>query len=216
MLWALGQPAALVGLVVGFAVALAVRAAAQHLALRRVLGRSRLLDVRRDFDIFGAVAAVIGGTGWGRKSPDVGASPPPLAVLLAGPAAVLIASQVAFAGYRVAGGDPLPLRVYAAADVLRGVPGSPLPQALLSFAVGLLAFGFLALLPLPPLDGWVLLRRSVRRPGSGFQRARYWLEEQNIGVVILLVGLILPLVGGLPLLLLILNVVTLPVLRAWS
>ena len=230
MLFALGQPVALAGLLAAFVVAVAVRAAVGN-AVRsrrgesrrdgsRALGRMRLLDVRRDVDVFGFVGAVLGGTGWGSPLPDVGTRPAPVAALLAGPLAVIGTSQAALAAHAVAGGSPLPLRAYGAADILRGLPAGvgvdALSQALVSFAVGLLAFGVLALLPLPPLDGWGLLRHTVRRPGTGFQRARYWLEDQNIGTVILLVGLVLPLGRGTPLLLVLLDAVTLPVLRAWG
>jgi hypothetical protein len=136
-------------------------------------------------------------------------------VLLAGPAAVLVASQVAFLAFRLAG-DPLLLQLHTASSVLHGVPGDAVSQLLLSIAVSLLCFGLLALVPLPPLDGWGLLaRRAGPRPSPGFARAHHWLDEQNIGVVILLVGLIIPLIGG-PLFLFLLDVVTTPVFLAWS
>lgn len=224
MLFSLGQPIALVGLVVAFLTGVALRAAAQHLVLRhspahRVGGAARrvaLVTPRRDVDVFGVVSALIGGTGWGRGLDDVGVGPPPRRVLLAGPVAVLVASQLAFAGFRIAGGDRLGLQLYGTADVLRGAPGDALTQLLLSLAVGLLAFGVFALIPLPPLDGWGLLRHAVRHPGPGFAKARHWLEEQNIGVVILLAGMILPVAGNTPLFLYLLDVVTTPVLRVWS
>lgn len=218
MLFALAQPASLAGLVAAFVVALLIRAVVVGL-LRRRVERAPVLHVRRDVDVFGVVAAALGGTGWGRGQADVGAGPPPLAALLAGPAAVLTASQAAFALYRAASGSPTLLAAYGTADVLRGVPGGlggVASQVLLSFAVGLLAFGVLALVPLPPLDGWGLLRRAVRRPGTGFAKARYWLEDQNVGIVLLLVGMIVPLGRGTPLLLAVLDAVTTPVLRAWA
>ena len=57
----------------------------------------------------------------------------------------------------------------------------------------------LSLVPLPPLTGWRLLQLASSN-ALGWQRARYWLEERNIGVVILLVLLVFPLGGGGPLL----------------
>ncbi|HEV2089197.1 MAG TPA: hypothetical protein VGR21_12865 [Cryptosporangiaceae bacterium] len=216
MLFALGQPFALLGLLAAFVVSLVVRAFAAHVVLRRQVGRMPLLDPRRDFDIFGAVAAVFGGTGWGRRLDDVAGRPAPPGALLAGPLAVLVVSQLAFAGYRLAGADTLLLRAHPASTVLTGVPGEPLSQALASFAVGMLCFGLLALFPLPPLDGWGLLRRAVRRPGPGFQKAEHWLDGQNIGTVILLAGMILPLSDGRPLVLILLDLLTAPFFVVWS
>ncbi len=217
MLFALGQPFALLGLVLAFVVSLALRALVAHLVLRRRLGRVWLVDPRRDFDIFGAVAAVLGGTGWGRRLTEVGGRPPPAGALLAGPLAVLGVSQLAFLGYRLADGDTLLLRAYRASDFLRGsVPADVRWQVGASFAVGMLCFALLALFPLPPLDGWGLLVRAVRRPGTGFQKAQHWLDEQNIGTVILLAGMILPLADGRPLLLILLDYLTAPVFGLWS
>jgi hypothetical protein len=218
VLWALGQPIALIGLVLGFLLAVLIRAVTQHaLASRGRMswGKERRFDPRRDIDIFGAVAAALGGTGWGRRAPAGPDGRPRASVLLAGPAAVLIASQLAFLAFRLAG-DPLLLQLHTASSVLHGVPGDAVSQLLLSIAVSLLCFGLLALVPLPPLDGWGLLAgRAGPRPSPGFARAQHWLDEQNIGVVILLVGLIIPLVGG-PLFLFLLDVVTAPVFLAWS
>jgi hypothetical protein len=217
VLWALGQPVALIGLALAFVVAVAIRAVTQQLLARGRQGMrgQRLFDPRRDFDVFGAVAAILGGTGWGKRAPAGFGGRTRVAVLLGGPVAVLVASQLAFAAYRVVG-DPFPLRLYSASEVLHGIPGDVSTQLLLSFAVGLLCFGLLALVPLPPLDGWGLLaNRAGNRPSQGFARAQHWLDDQNIGVVILLVGLVIPLAGG-PLFLFLLNLIVTPVMRAWA
>jgi len=218
VLWALGQPVALAGLLAGFALAVVLRAVVQHAVASRgrFARRHRLFHPRRDVDVFGAVAAVLGGTGWGRRGPDGPDGRPSTAVLLAGPFAVLIASQLAFGAYKVAG-DPLLLQLANASMVLQGVPGDAVSQLLLSFAVSLLCFGLLALVPLPPLDGWGLVAgRAGPRPSQGFAKAQHWLDDQNLGVVILLIGLVIPLAAGAPLFLFLLDFVTAPVFAAWA
>jgi hypothetical protein len=213
---ALVQPVALVGLLLGFAAAVVVRAVVQHMVANRgpFARRQPAFEPRRDIDVFGVVAAVLGGTGWGRRAGDR----PSTAVLFAGPGAVLLASQLAFAAYWLLGGDSLLPRLYVASDVFRGVPsGESWERILYSFAMSLLCFGLLALVPLPPLDGWGLLAsRMGPRPGPGFAKTQHWLDEQNIGVVILLVGLIIPLTGGLPLFLFLLDLATYPVRVIWA
>lgn len=219
MIWALRHPVSLIGLLLGFALAVVLRSVVQHLVASRgqyAVRRQSLFEPRRDVDVFGVVAAVIGGTGWGRRAPDGPGGSPRVAVLLSGPLAVLVASQLAFAAYAVLG-DPLLLQLYHSSDVLRGIAGDVTSQLLLPIAVSLLCFGLLALVPLPPLDGWGLLaRRAGPRPSPGFAKAKHWLEDQNIGVVILLVGLIIPLFGNLSLFLFLLDLITAPVLAAWA
>ncbi|MFI5955907.1 hypothetical protein [Cryptosporangium sp. NPDC051539] len=226
MLFALQSPVALAGLLLAFVLGLAIRVVAIRLVQRRrvpagwdVPRRSggKLVDVRRDVDIFGVVAAVVGGTGWGKRVEDAGMAPAPLRVLLAGPVAVLVASQLAFLSFIVVAG-PVSLGSLSASSVLRGdlVGGTSVELFLLSFAVGMLCFGLLDLVPLPPLDGWGLLRHAVRRPGTGFQKARYWLEDQNVGIAILLAGMLLPLFRGLPLFLFLLDIVCWPFLLLWG
>jgi hypothetical protein len=221
------RPVALAGLVLAFVLALVIRAVAVRVMQRRQVpagwGTSRrsggkLVDVKRDVDIFGLVAAVVGGTGWGKRADDVGVGPPPLRVLLAGPVAVLIAAQVAFLAFVLTAAGPVALSGLNASSVLRGdlLGGTTVELFLLSLAVGLLCFGLLDLVPLPPLDGWGLLRHAVKRPGTGFQKARYWLEDQNVGIAILLAGMLLPLFRGLPLFLFLLDIVSWPFLLIWS
>lgn len=226
MLFALSRPIALAGLALAFVLGLILRVVAIRVVQRRRVpagwdaprrSGGKLLDARRDVDIFGLVAAVVGGTGWGKKSEDVGMAPAPVRVLLAGPVAVILAAQVAFLGF-VLVADPVGLSALNASSVLRGevIGGTSLQMFLLSLAIGLLCFGLLALVPLPPLDGWGLLRHAVKRPGTGFQKARHWLEEQNVGIAILLAGMLLPLFRGLPLFLFVLDLVTWPFLLLWG
>jgi Zn-dependent protease len=52
----------------------------------------------------------------------------------------------------------------------------------------------LYLVPLPPLDG-ARIMWALAPPTAGWQKARYYLEEQNYGLGILIV-LLLPIFGG--------------------
>jgi multidrug efflux pump subunit AcrB len=91
-------------------------------------------------------------------------------------------------------------------------------EFLLGVAASLLASGLIALIPLPPLDGWVVLaRRAGRRPSQGFAKAQHWLDDNNLGVVILLIGLIIPIgAGATAVFLFLLDIITYPVLLLWS
>ena len=62
---------------------------------------------------------------------------------------------------------PFTLVFLRVSDVLRGLFDAPIgAQLLLGVAGGLLAFGLLALVPIPPLDGFGLLWSAQRVPGS--------------------------------------------------
>jgi hypothetical protein len=227
MVFALGQPVAALGLVLAFLAALAARATAQQLLARRLVGTTApgpLLVPRRDIDPFGAVGAVLAGTGWGRAAPV-----PPLPVRffgrrpvvsrvvvhLAGILVPVLLGEVFLGVYQAVFPDTLGLAVYEPSDVLRGAPGSPLAQLLLSFAVGLLCFGLVSIIPLPPCDGWGLLCLAWRRPGEGGRKVRFWLEERNIGVVVLL-ALTFPLGLSGALLHPLLDFVGTPLMRVWA
>ncbi len=220
MLFALGQPIALIGLLTGFLLAVLLRAVVQH----ALAGRGRMAMRRGRCSIRVATSTrsassrrCFGGTGWGRRAPESVDGRPKLAVLLAAPGVVLLASQAAFLAARITTDGPFALSLYVVSDILHGIPGSAATQFLTSLAVSLLCFGLLALVPLPPLDGWGLLaRRAGPRPGPNFAKAQLWLDEKNIGVVILLVGLVIPLTGGLPIFVFLLNVIGTPVMRAWA
>jgi hypothetical protein len=103
-------------------------------------------------------------------------------------------------GFVLVGGpaDFLPGR--GPGSVLSGVDGPPAQLFFLGLAMELLGMAVLALVPLPPLPGWRLL--ELASTGSvGWQRAREYLVERNLGVLALLVLLILPIGGPTPLLL---------------
>jgi Zn-dependent protease len=224
VIFALLHPASLAGLVVAFLVALTARAVVQRALARRLVpgvADRPLFRLQRDADIFGVVGAVFGGTGWGRPAPipeqhlgwrphDAGRR---AVVLLAGPLVPIALSQVVLAVYASLG-RPF-LEFASPGNTLVGFPAAPYAdQFLLSLAIGLLCFGILDLIPLPPLDGWGLLRLLVRREGPGMQRARHWLVDQNIGEAILVIGM-LPLLGGVGLWVIVLDALGGPLLLLW-
>jgi len=237
VLRALAQPAAAGGLLVAFLLALAARAVVQNLLAAR-LG----LTTRhggpwpgvRDVDPLGAIAATLAGSGWGHAGPVAddhghrrGAR---AAVLAVGPLTVLALAGIAFFAYRsayptpggttdserlsiLAGLPADPLSLYRPRDVLSGIIAPPGQQFLLSLAVGLLCFGLLALVPLPPLDGFGLLWLTLRHPREGARKARYWLVEQRVGGVILLALALFPF--DRPLLQLFFDLAGTPLMRLW-
>jgi Zn-dependent protease len=224
VLFALGQPAAFAGLLIAFLLALAVRAVAIRLTAR-VTGltprrESLTPRPREDVDPFGAVAAALGGTGWGRvievdELPRHRGRGRAAAVLAAGALSAIVASQIAFAGYAALFPATGALELYRPSDVLRGaVDATVLAQFLLSLAAGLLCFGLLALIPIPPMDGFGLLWTAFRRPGPALLWMRLWFGEKNIGVAVLLLFLLFP--SGYPLVHVLLDAVGTPLLRVWS
>jgi hypothetical protein len=222
LLFALGQPVTFAGLLIAFLLGLLLRAVAIRLFARRL----RMADgpitprPREDIDPFGAVAAAIGGAGWG-KVIDVDEVPRGFGrgraalIFAAGPLVTLIAAQIFFLLYAVLYPGSGELSVYRVSDVLRGqFSSSAGSELLLALAVGLLAFGLLALIPLPPLDGFGLLWSAQRRPGPGMQGYRLWFEQKNLGVVILLACCFFPL--SYPLLLIPLDLIGTVFMRLWG
>jgi hypothetical protein len=211
VLWALAQPAAVAGLVAAFVLGVGLRALAQAVAARMlglpVVARpaprsSGNLGAR--FCPVGVAAAVLCGTGWGRAA----ATADDRRAVLAGPLAVLVASQVAFWAYHAAyPGPALALRLNRPSDVLHGaVAPTVAAQLMISVAVGLLCFGLLALLPVPPFDGYLLLPVAASARGALVER---------LAVVVVLVLLVVP-VAGRPPLLAALDAVAGPMVRAWA
>jgi Zn-dependent protease len=221
LLFALGHPAALAGLLPAFLLGLLLRAVAVRATLRAVglaARRERLRPrPREDLDPFGAVAAAVAGAGWGR---GVGLDVPrhrgrgrAAAVFAAGPLVTLLASQLFFLAYALA--YPSSLDGLRPSDVLRGqLDAPPGAEVLLALAVGLLCFGLLALLPVPPLDGFGLLWSALRRPGPGAEQLRLWLDHKNLGVAVLLLCCFVPL--SYPLLLIPLDLIGSVFLRLWG
>ena len=222
MLYALGRPVAFAALVVAFLLGLFLRAVAIRLT-GRGLGLTDRGDPitprpREDIDPFGAVAAAIGGMGWGKaisvdEVPRFRGRFRAAMVFAAGPLTCIVVAELIFACYVLA--YPANLLGYLSpSNVLLGVDLPAGQTILLSLAVGLLSFGLLALIPIPPLDGFGILYNALRRPGAGMQWMRLWFEDKNIGVVILLALCLFPF--GAPFLLYLLDFLGILFLRLWG
>jgi Zn-dependent protease len=222
LLFALGEPVAFVALVVAFLLGLLLRAFAIRITARTLRLSERRDPVtpqlREDVDPFGAVAAAVGGMGWGKtisvdEVPRYHGRARAAAVFAAGPVVCILVAQALFAAYVVLFPGNL-LSVLNMSDVLHGFTLPLGEQVLLCLAVGLLAFGLLALIPIPPLDGFGILWSALKQPGAGAQQMRLWLEEKNLGVLILLICCFFPL--SYPFLLMILDVLGVLFLRLWG
>ena len=200
MLYALGQPVDFVLLVLSFVVAVTLHGWVQATAAVRAGERTpaqegRLRpDPRRQVDPFGAVAGAISGIGWSRQVEPVVRLPRGrlVAVLLAGTLANALVGVAALVAFRALGGPP------AGGSTLvlqRGIgDGDLLLVVLYLFGLSNVFTAALSLVPLPPLPGGTLLF-ALGSQSPGWQRARYRLIEQNIGVVVLLALLLIPLGG---------------------
>ncbi len=224
MLFALGTPVAFAALVVSFLCGLMLRAVAIRFTARTVGLAQRdepmRPSLRRDVDPFGAVGAALGGMGWGKiltvdEVPRWRGRGRAAAVFVAGPVACILAGELLLAVYALTGSNAGLFGFLSVGYVLHGVGGLPYgDQVLLSLGVGLLAFGLLALIPIPPLDGFGILYNALPRPGRGMQWMRLWFEDKNIGVLLLLIFSLFP--GGNPLVLAILDVLGNFFLRVWG
>jgi Zn-dependent protease len=225
VLYSLGHPVAFAALVVSFLLGLVLRAVAVRLTARS-LGladrrESILPRLREDLDPFGAVGAAIGGMGWGKvisvdEIPRWRGRGRAAAVFAAGPLTCIVLAQLFLAAAVVAYPDGLLAFAYPSDILLAGYSSGVSfgEQVLLSLGVGLLTFGLLALIPMPPLDGFGILYSALRRPGAGMQWMRLWFEDKNIGVVVLLALCLFPF--GAPFLLNVLDILGVLFLRAWS
>lgn len=223
MLYALRQPAILLGLLLGFLVGVAaVATIQQRLASPRVRVRAvgggrgrRQVAWSTYLDPYGAVAVIVAGIGWGsrawvRNSRRGRAAAPVLAaVVVHGLLAV-----AGFAAYRAAGGPAVFGHGITVSDVVHGSLrfGSTGADVAAGFAMENVGCALLALVPIPPLELGVVVWSSLPR-SVGARRFAYHLLEEAWGVVIVLVGLLLPLAGQPPALLSLINTVADPLLR---
>ena len=227
MIYALGRPTILLGLLAGFLVGVPLRAAAQRMLTRPggLRGRGRLSAVgqRRTplgwpgyLDPYGAVAALLSGAGWG---PRIEARRTPLTDTLMLVAALVVHgafTAIGLAGFVAAGGTLAELHGLDISSVLHGSvdTGYAARDFTLGFALVNLACGVLALVPIPPLElGVILWSRLPRSPQA--RRVAYHVLEEQWGVAILLVLLLLPLAGQPPALLAVINALGRPILNAF-
>ena len=219
MLYALGDPLSFVLLVVSFVVAVTVHGWVQSVVAARMRdreaqqsGRTRP-DPRVHVDPFGAIAAAIAGIGWA-KPVELDPRAPRrtvVSVLLSGAIANLVLGAAALAAFRLLGGAALDASTY---DLQHGRGSDDhVLQALFLFGLMNVFVAVLSLVPIPPLDGGRLLFALGPR-SSGWQRARHYLIEQNIGVAVLLALLLIPLGGPQALLPTLLDTIVGPVLDA--
>lgn len=235
MLYALDTPLSCLALLIGFGLAVIVRGLTQAW-VARALGsrdfdlRPRLRpDPRRHGDVFGLVAAVLGGGGWGRVAPAAGVlgryaygrarGRPALnatLVLLAGPFAAGLLGAAGVIAARAAGAPALGVRNLVPSDALHGdIFGlATAPRMLLLAGVAALGVAIIALVPVPPLDGGELVL-AFAPTTVGWQRVRHY-ASQNWGVAVLLVLALIPLAGRGSALLAIVDGIGEPILRALS
>jgi Zn-dependent protease len=221
VLYALRYPFSFGVLIVTFVVGVTVRGLVQQLVsgerrpkwVRANTKRRRSTWLRPYFDVYGAIAALLGGVGWGApvdtSDPRHRSKGRRVAQLLLGPivlAAVGVALLLVFRSWTDFNGvnskqfpalaDQISLYAVSTGQSFAGsIPGHlhshvhyvlPFGQvALLLAGVELLAMGVLAILPIPPLDGGRLLFALTPRSG-GWQRVRFRLDEENWGLLVLL------------------------------
>lgn len=202
MIYSLGQPVFFAGLVLGFVVGCFVHVGAQRWAILHLGGaQSRWLlpahqGAARYLDPFGAVAALLGGVGWG--TPVESASyrrtgrARTVALMLVGPLANAVLSIACLALLAQTGGFGVLAQSVTVGDLLHGHLGlgSAGPTLLAAAAIMNMSMAILSLIPLPPLEGGRILFLFTPRT-LGWQKAEYYLVERNIGIAILLIGLIL-------------------------
>jgi hypothetical protein len=226
VIYALGQPSILLGLLAGFLIGVPLRAALQRLVTRpgglRRRGRLSAVGHRRArlgwpgyLDPYGAVAALLSGVGWG---PRVEARRTPATDVLMLVSALVVhgaLTALGLAGFVAAGGELAQLTGLDVSMVLHGTLHTSffLRDLTLGFAMVNLACGVLALVPIPPLElGVIIWSRLPRSPQA--RRIAYRVLEEQWGVAVILVLLLLPLAGQPPALLAVINAMSRPLLDA--
>jgi hypothetical protein len=220
VLYALRYPFSFAVLASAFVLGLCARGIAQRLVFgqrrpawaKRLTRRAGLLWLKPYVDPYGCLAAAIGGPAWGPpvEVPAARGRPTSRAVgqLLAGPVALCAMGFAALAAFRgwtglVLSGSGIVKDVYHG-ELLVAFPSHFKYElgygqvALLLAGVVWLTMGILAIMPLPPLDGGKLLLAIVPKT-LGWQKARFRLDDENWGVLILLI-LALPVLVRTPLL----------------
>jgi Zn-dependent protease len=205
VLYALRNPVTLLGLVPGFVIGVWLRSLVQAHVGRwlgdrapELAGRTRL-DPLRHLDPFGSVAAALSGTGWARPieiGPRLQRSRGRLVLVVA--AGVLTNLLLAAAGMAGLTATGVPVSALAGIDVALwlhgGITGAVDQVVPVAFGVANLALAVLSLVPIPPLDGGRLLFAYAPRT-HGWQVAEYRLADQNWGVLVVLLLLLIPLAG---------------------
>jgi hypothetical protein len=215
VLFALGHPPALVGLLLGFVVGVFAAGFVQSRSpSARLRGRARFT---RFVDPFGAIAAALGGIGWSVQ-PDIGRwrrGPARRRAILRCLAVPLIHLVLAAIGYGVL--IAIGHRTVAAMPprvVLYGLGGgvSFIDMTLLGFGVVNLTMALLHVMPVPPMALGRIIA-LLAPPSSGWQRAEHELVDNNWGIGILL-ALSLPIFSGVAVSATLTSMIAQPILNA--
>jgi hypothetical protein len=228
VIYALREPAILLGLLAGFLVGVPFRAALQRQLTRpggmrsrgrlsAVGGRSRTrLGWPGYLDPYGAVAALLSGVGWGPRIEAKRTPATDVLMLIAALGVHAALAALGLAAYVAAGGTLSGLHGLDVSTVLHGSvdTGYLGRNVALGFAMVNLACGVLALVPIPPLElGVIVWSRVPRSPGA--RRVAFHVLEEQWGVAVILLLLLLPLAGQPPALLAVINAIGGAVLDAF-
>jgi len=206
VLYALRFPFSFGVLVVAFVLAMVIRGGVQRLIsgrrqpawVRANTKRRRSTWLKPYVDPYGFIAVLLGGIGWGiaveTGDPRSRSRMRHALQLIAGPVVLTGLGIGMLAIFRAVSAVPGPwpsLRsvMFGSAFVSRPNIHYVLPfgqVALFLAGVEFVALGVIAIMPIPPLDGGKLLFLLVPRKGF-WQKARYRLDEENWGVLLLLI-----------------------------
>jgi hypothetical protein len=224
VLYALRHPVSLIGLTLGALIALTVHGLISGALRARAGDRSSLAPgtgwqrMRHYVDPYGLVAVAIFGFGWplcrevpylrsGRRRFGALLLVAPVVVALLGLALVAVSVHADTSGLGALYANQF--GVLAAA--VHGTPMTPSAGLTILAAAGyqMLAIGLFSLLPLPPLPGGRALF-ALAPQTAPWQRAQYQLQERNIGLGVVFVGLLI--LPSAPILSFIVEVVAHPLL----
>ena len=207
MLYSLAHLDTFLILLLGVLLAWAVHVAAQRLVQGWIPETKWLLQRRPGLaglvDPFSAVAAILGpaSAGW---TPPVewnshrGSKRPLITLLLAGPVGNVLVGAGCLVGFEAWVGPTVTTGLLGAysriflgnfVDFADAIGGPILQRSLFVFGLLQLIVAVISLIPLPPLEGGRLLFLLTPKT-VGWQKAEYQLAERNIGLIVLLVGLI--------------------------
>jgi hypothetical protein len=217
VLFALGQPATLLGLLVAFLLGSFLQTVAQRIVVGGRRSLRGMTHAQLWLDPYAVVSAVLGGAGWAPRQ-DLDRRRPSLPLLLTVVSVVVetVLAVIGGAGFKAAGGTRNILMFASTVDVIHGhqlIVTSFAQRFALGFGVESLACAVLALVPIPPLPLGVWLWSALPR-SDGSRRLAYRLLEEQWGILVILVLLLIPLAGQQPALLALIAAVADPILHA--
>jgi hypothetical protein len=220
VLFALRQPAVLLGLVLGFAAGMIALSGATRLLDRNSRYPTPFWHPQAWLDPYGAVAALLAGTGWAPR-PEVrrgfGRSQHQQLWVIAA-IAVVVPALLAAAGLAVYASltSRSALPFVDSYPVLHGFSDAAVTtgqKVALGFGIQNLTVAILSLVPIPPLPTgvavWTVLPRT-----TGSRQLAYRMLEEHWGIVALLVLFLVPLAGDGPLLLVLVTTISDAIIHA--